>query len=65
MLITTRQKLQNMQITSLQLNGSGSSIENVTDHKVLGIIIDQNLTWNHHVDMLTKLKLKKFINSPK
>ena len=33
---------------------NGSDIECVTKHKILGVAIDQNLTWNEHINEMTK-----------
>ena len=73
MLITTRQKRQNL-VTNLPLLTIKSDvIEEVQDHKVLGITIDNNLSWTPHVNALCKKistkvfqlsRLKHFVNFP-
>jgi hypothetical protein len=71
MCVTTSQKMLNMHRTDLRLHVGGTAIESVTHHKVLGIIIDQHLTFNQHVESLTKLisqkvhqlrKIKNYLN---
>ena len=57
MVIATRQKHQ---LTPLKLELSLQSlpIEQVTKHKVLGVVLDQNLSWDDHINQLCK-KLSK------
>ena len=71
MLITTRQKRQYTTSSLPPVFINNNQIEQVDHHRVLGIIIDQNLSWSDHVDSLYKTlsrrvyqlnKLKKFIN---
>ena len=53
MIITTRQKHQ---LTPLRLNLtlSGKNIEHVSEHKLLGVTIDQSLRWHVHIDSIAK-----------
>jgi hypothetical protein len=53
MLITTRQKHQRGHL-QLKLNLKGLPIEQVEEHKVLGVIIDNNLSWQSHIDFVAK-----------
>ena len=71
MLITTRQKRQNLVTNLSPLTIKSDVIEEVQDHKVLGITIDNNLSWTPHVNALCKkistkvfqlTKLKHFVN---
>ena len=71
MLITTRQKRQNLVTNLPPLTIKSDVIEEVQDHKVLGIIIDNNLSWTPHVNALCKKiptkvyelpRLKHFVN---
>ena len=71
MLITTRQKRQVNEL-KLNLTIKDLPIEQVKDHKVLGIIIDENLSWEKHITYLYKQlssnlfllsKLKPYLNS--
>ena len=34
----------------LTLRLNGTVLENVTCHKVLGVIVDNNLNWHKHID---------------
>ena len=69
--ITTRQKRQNMSKNSFSVSVSGAKIEEVQSHKVLGIMIDNNLSWSQHLSFLCKKvsqkifqlsKIKHFLN---
>ena len=71
MLITTRQKRQNLVTNLPPLTIKTDVIEEVQDHKVLGITIDNNLSWTPHVNALCKKistkvsqlsRLKHFVN---
>jgi hypothetical protein len=53
MIITTRQKHQRGHL-QLKLNLKGLPIEQVEEHKVLGVIIDNNLSWQSHIDFISK-----------
>ena len=54
MLITTRQERQNVVSFFNPLTVQGITIEEVQKHKVLGVIIDNNLFWTQHVNSLCK-----------
>lgn len=52
----------------LNLMIDGTTIEKVSEQKLLGIVIDENLLWTHHIDYLcstlsTKISLLKQISS--
>ena len=53
MVITSRQKHQLKQLT-LTLSVNNTPLEQVHSHKVLGVIIDDELRWENHIDFLTK-----------
>ena len=53
MLISTRQKQQLIPL-SLNLKVLSNDIQQVHEHKVLGIIIDDELSWRSHIDKLSK-----------
>ena len=55
MLITTRQKRQNLSHELPPIYIKNQTIEQVTHHKVLGVTIDNNLSWYHHIHNLCKL----------
>ena len=71
MLITTRQKRQSLTVKLPSIFIDNVPIEEVNNHRVLGIIIDNNLSWSNHIDYLYKTlsrrvyqlcRFKKFIN---
>ena len=53
MLITTRQKLQ-LNPPPLSLSINSEAIKQVKEHKLLGIIVDNQLTWQAHLDYVCK-----------
>ena len=53
MTIATRQKHQQLPL-SLDLLLHGLKFEQVTEHRLLGIIIDNKLRWDTHTDTLCK-----------
>ena len=59
MLITTRQKRQNINYNLQELFLSGKTLEEVDAHKLLGLTIDKNLSWSSHVSYLTKKLSRK------
>ena len=61
MLITTRQKRQNIVSHFHPLTVQGIIIEEVQKHRVLGVIIDNNLSWTPYVKSLCKKKIHKNI----
>ena len=52
MLVCTRQKRMSLRCASLDIYFDNESIPQVSSHRLLGIILDQNLTWCDHIDML-------------
>lgn len=60
--ITTKQKQQNSPKTALQLFAGTSWVKQVNEH--LSLTINQHLTWNSHVQNLTKSKTQ-FTLQPK
>lgn len=72
MLITTRQKRQNLNSEFPKLHVCNQTIDEVQDHKVLGITIDNNLSWSQHILAVSKniakktyqlCRIKHFLNS--
>ena len=59
MLITSRQKRQNLSQKLLSIYIKNEPIEQVTHHKVLGITIDENLNWHQHISYLCKYLSQK------
>ena len=71
MLVTTRQKRQNLTVSLPAIRMHNQVIEETTTHKVLGVIIDNNLSWSPHITHLCKVipskvfqlsKVKHFLN---
>ena len=54
MIITTRQKNQ---LSTLSLDGQ--NIENVTEHRLLGLIVDNKFRWQAHTEHICKSMSKK------
>ena len=68
---TTRQKRQNIVSYLHPLTKKGNSTAEVQNHKVLGVITDNSLSWTPHVNTLCKKiskkafqlsKIKHFVN---
>ena len=59
MLVTTRQKRQNIKSKLTDLKVNGKVLEEVNSYKLLGLNIDNNLSWSHHVSTLSKKLSKK------
>ena len=53
MVVTTRQKHQ-LETLSLKLYVNSSKIDQVKEHRVLGIVLDQELKWEAHIRSLCK-----------
>ena len=51
MLIGTIQKIKNQKLC---LSVDGSTMKQVQSTKYLGVIIDETLTWNEHVDYILR-----------
>ena len=60
--ITTRQKRQNLPLKCPPISIGNQTVNEVDDHKVLGVTIDWNLSWSSHVTALCKCISKKIIN---
>ena len=54
MLVTTRQKRQNLTKTLPILYIDKVEVEEVVSHKVLGITIDNNLSWSKHLENISR-----------
>ena len=65
MLLTTRQKRQLLHSSSAHLSVDNQQITEVSDHKVLGVTTDNNLTWGRHIRDLCKTTTKKSTNQQK
>ena len=71
MLITTYQKRQRLSREELVLEFNTDSLSMITTDKILGVYIDNNLTWSDHIKHLSKKissniwllsKIKKFLS---
>ena len=71
MIITSRQKRQNITSPIPPIFVDNVAINEVTTHKVLGVTIDNNLSWSPHINYLCKLvsqrlfqlsKIKNFLD---
>ena len=58
MIITTRQKHQ-LSDLSLRLSLDGQNIENVTEHRLLGLIVDNKFRWQAQIEHICKSMSKK------
>ena len=54
MLITTPQKWIHLNNSKLQLAYNNEESSVVASDKILGILIDNNLTWTNHIDAVAK-----------
>ena len=71
MLVTTNQKRQRLHSETLNLRFNEESLKTITNDKILGVFVDNNLTWSNHIKHLTKKitsniwllsKIKKFLS---
>ena len=54
MLITTNQKRQRLTTDKLKLLYNNESLQMVCSDKILGVLVDNNLTWSEHIKQVTK-----------
>jgi hypothetical protein len=54
MLLTTRQKRCHLPRRSLDLNFDGTNIECVSSQKLLGMVVNENLSWKEHCQGICK-----------
>ena len=54
MLITTSQKRLHLHNSILNLTFNNDSLKNIDNDKVLGIFLDNNLTWSIHTQFIAK-----------
>ena len=71
MVVTTNQKRQRLNNDHLDLNFNNESLNIISNDKILGIFVDNNLTWSDHIMHLAKKisssiwllsKIKKFLS---
>ncbi len=63
MLITTYQKLHKLLVKDINITVNNQALDSVTSEKLLGVVVDQNLTWKGHVDKVhrtVRMPLSKF-----
>ena len=58
MVITTRQKHQ-LSDLSLRLSLDGQNIENVTEHRLIGLIVDNKFRWQAQIEHICKSMSKE------
>ena len=62
MLLTTRQKRSHLHQNKLNITFLDNIIECVSTHKLLGVTLDENLTWKNHCnDTCNKIRKKLFL----
>ena len=54
MLVTSNQKRQRLPNDNLDLKFNNESLNMISNDKILGVFVDNNLTWSHHIKYLTK-----------
>ena len=54
MLVTTYQKKTRLETNELRVSLSGIELENVVSEKLLGVVIDNQLSWKTHIDKVAK-----------
>ena len=54
MIIGSRQRLQTQEMSNINLSIKGNQIKRVKTTKSLGVHNDDNLTWKHHIDNISK-----------
>ena len=71
MLVATNQKRQRLDKEILDLKFNEESLNMISNDKILGVFVDQNLTWSDHIRHLSKKitssiwllsKVKKFLS---
>ena len=58
MAISTRPKLARLQGQRIQITHNRTAIKSVDSHKLLGLVLDEQLTWNSHIDEVCSKVLK-------
>ena len=59
MVICTRPKLACLQGQRIQITHNGTAIKSVDSHKLLGLVLNEQLTWNSHTDEVCSKVLKR------
>ena len=64
MLVTTAAKRAKLSEKTMDIKMDGIALENVDSEKLLGVIIEQNLSWSKHIDRVcSKIKSKLYLLS--
>ena len=72
MLVTSNQKRQRLTNENLDLIFNNESLNMISNDKILGVFVDNNLTWSEHIKFLTKKissntwllsKIKRFLST--
>ena len=50
MVISTRPKLARLQGQRIQITYNGTETKSADSHKLLGLVLDEQLTWKSHID---------------
>ena len=64
MVIASKPKLARLQGQRTQITHNGTAIKSVDSHKLFALVLDEQLTWNLHIDEVCSKVLKR-INLPK
>ena len=51
---------QNIETSNIEININGTKIERKTEARFLGVIIDEKLTWSHHIAAV-RLKMIRYV----
>ena len=54
MLITTKQRRHHLRNNQLAITLNDQDLQQVTQHKVIGVVVDENLQWREHVNGVFK-----------
>ena len=54
MLVTTNQKRQRLSNDNIDLKFNNETLNMISNDKILGVFVDNNLTWSDHIEYLTK-----------
>ena len=59
MVIASKPKLARLHGQRIQITHNGTAIKSVDSHKLLGLVLDEQLTWNLHIDEVCSKVLKR------
>ena len=54
MLISTKQRRHHLRNNQLAITLNDQDLQQVTQHKVIGVVVDENLQWREHVNGVFK-----------